>query len=63
MVWLATRLFARHRYSRHDGPLSVRRAYSPDELRTLGAKAGLHDLDVRAWPAFGRVVAVAETGR
>jgi ubiquinone/menaquinone biosynthesis C-methylase UbiE len=35
LVWLATRLCACHRFSRHDGPLSVRRAYSPDELRRL----------------------------
>jgi len=28
LVWLATRLFTRHRYSWDDGPLSVRRSYS-----------------------------------
>jgi ubiquinone/menaquinone biosynthesis C-methylase UbiE len=41
LVWLATRLLARHRFSRHDGPLSVRRAYAPEELRALAEKAGL----------------------
>jgi hypothetical protein len=59
LVWLATRLLARHRFSRHDGPLSVRRAYSPGEMRVLGEKAGLHALEVRRYPFLARVVAVA----
>jgi hypothetical protein len=42
-VWLATRLFARNRLSRHDGPLSVLRAYTPAETRALCDKAGLFD--------------------
>jgi SAM-dependent methyltransferase len=60
LVWLATRLFARHRFARHDGPLSVRRAYSPDELRALAAQAGLRRIEVRRHPWLGRLVAVAE---
>ncbi|MBI1846253.1 MAG: methyltransferase domain-containing protein [Candidatus Rokubacteria bacterium] len=60
LVWLATRLVARHRFSRHDGPLSVRRAYSPAELAALGARAGLRALRVRAYPLLGRVLAVGE---
>ncbi|MGH7309095.1 MAG: methyltransferase domain-containing protein [Candidatus Rokuibacteriota bacterium] len=60
MVWLVTRLFTRHRFARHDGPLSVRRAYSPDELRVLAAQAGLPRFDVRCYPWLGRLVAVAE---
>src|SRR5262247_2364131 len=60
LVWLATRLFARHRYSRHDGPLSVRRAYAPDELRTLADKAGLGRLVVCRYPLLARLLAVAE---
>jgi ubiquinone/menaquinone biosynthesis C-methylase UbiE len=62
LVWLATRLVARHRFSRHDGPLSVRRAYSPDELRALAGKAGIAGLAVRAHPMVGRLVAVAVPG-
>jgi len=58
LVWLATRLWARHRFSRHDGPLSVRRAYSPDELRVLAEKAGVHGLAIRRHPWLGRLVAV-----
>lgn len=59
LVWLATRLCARHRFSRHDGPLSVRRAYSPDELRVLAEKAGLPRLAIRRYRWLGRVLAVA----
>lgn len=60
LVWLATRLVARHRFSRHDGPLSVRRAYAPDELRGLAEKAGVRPLRIDTHPLLGRVVAVAE---
>ncbi len=60
LVWLATRLFARHRFARHDGPLSVRRAYAPDELRTLAEKAGIARLMVQRHPVLGRLLAVAE---
>jgi len=59
LVTLVTRLFARHRFSRHDGPLSVRRAYSPRELTVLAGKAGIGRLVVRRHRLLGRVVAVA----
>ncbi|MGQ9633478.1 MAG: hypothetical protein ACUVXB_04465 [Bryobacteraceae bacterium] len=39
-VWLATRLVCRSRWTHHDGPLSVRRAYTLEELRKLGGRAG-----------------------
>jgi ubiquinone/menaquinone biosynthesis C-methylase UbiE len=46
--WLGARLLAwigtRNRFSRHDGPLSVRRAYSAGELRALLAVAGLRPI-------------------
>ena len=38
LVWLATRLLRLHPVSRHDGLLSVRRAYSADELGLLQGK-------------------------
>lgn len=60
LVWLVTRLVARHPYARHDGPLSVRRAYSPAELRALAEKAGIARLTIRRYPLLGRVIA---TGR
>jgi SAM-dependent methyltransferase len=58
LVWLATRLLGCHPISRHDGPLSVRRSYSRDELRALAAKAGARQLTIREYPVLGRLVAV-----
>jgi ubiquinone/menaquinone biosynthesis C-methylase UbiE len=60
LVWLATRVVARHWISRHDGPLSVRRAYSPEELRALAGKAGIHAVGIERYPWLGRVLAVIE---
>ena len=57
LVWLATRLLTMHPISRHDGPLSVRRAYRPDELADLFRKAGLPGVSVRRYRALARVVA------
>ncbi len=59
LVWLTTRLCCRHRFARHDGPLSVRRAYAPSELADLAARAGVRRLRVRRYPLFGRLLAVA----
>jgi len=59
LVWLATRLLRCHPISRHDGPLSVRRAYSAAELAALAQKAGISTLTVRVYPLYGRLVAVA----
>ena len=44
-------LFARHPMTRHDGALSIRRAYTPDELRALAGEAGLRGFKVYThWP-------------
>jgi len=44
-------LFARNRLTRHDGALSIRRAYTPNELRELAAAAGLPNAKVYThWP-------------
>jgi ubiquinone/menaquinone biosynthesis C-methylase UbiE len=58
LVVVATRIFARHVMSRHDGPLSVRRAYAPDELRALCAKAGWVRVRIRRFPILSRLLAV-----
>jgi ubiquinone/menaquinone biosynthesis C-methylase UbiE len=58
LVWLATRVLARHRFSRHDGPVSVRRAYSARELEALARRAGLRRVRVRRYRLLGRVLAV-----
>src|SRR2546422_1007887 len=41
------------------GPLSVRRSYSPTEVRELAEKAGITNLVVRRYPWLGRVIAVS----
>ncbi|MCS6953313.1 MAG: methyltransferase domain-containing protein [Bryobacterales bacterium] len=56
-VWLATRLLSRNRMTRHDGPLSVRRAFRPHELVRLGERAGLRVERCYRRPFF-RIVAV-----
>ncbi len=58
LVWLATRLLARSRMSRHDGPLSVLRAYTPGEIAELCGRAGLSDVRVRRYPLLVRQCAV-----
>ena len=57
LVWLATRVLAVHPISRHDGPLSVRRAYAPAELAELFRRAGVLDVSVRRYRAIARLVA------
>jgi ubiquinone/menaquinone biosynthesis C-methylase UbiE len=49
---LAATLWRRHAYARHDGPLSVRRSFTPAELRDLARAAGLPDARVHAHPVF-----------
>ena len=56
--WLIIHAIATSRYTRHDGPLSVRRAYSRPELLELLAAAGLRP--VAAFVGFaGHRVAIA----
>jgi len=57
-AWLLGRLLTGNRYTRHDAPLSVRRAYRADEAADLLRAAGLIPVStVRA--AFGRRYAIA----
>jgi hypothetical protein len=56
LVWLATRLLRLHPVSRHDGPLSVRRAYSTGELAVLAGRAGVR-ARIRRYPWLARLVA------
>jgi SAM-dependent methyltransferase len=46
-IVLLTRLFSKNRLVRHDGPLSVLRAYRPEDFASLAARAGLASWDVR----------------
>ncbi len=49
-AWVLARIVTRDRYTRHDGPLSVQRAYTRGELRALAAAAGL--IEVAAMDGF-----------
>jgi ubiquinone/menaquinone biosynthesis C-methylase UbiE len=60
LVWLATRVLRCHPISRHDGPLSVRRSYSPTEMRALATRAHVPRLEVRRYPWLVRVVATGK---
>jgi 2-polyprenyl-3-methyl-5-hydroxy-6-metoxy-1,4-benzoquinol methylase len=58
-TWIAVHAFARSRYTRHDGPLSVRRAYSRAELLDLCAAAGLAPVAVLSGFAGHRIAIAA----
>jgi ubiquinone/menaquinone biosynthesis C-methylase UbiE len=60
LTWLATRLLTRHPFSRHDGPLSVRRAYAPGEIVVLAEKAGIARVDIHRHAWLGRLVVVLQ---
>jgi ubiquinone/menaquinone biosynthesis C-methylase UbiE len=46
-----SRLMTRNRYTRNDAPLSVQRAYRPNEVAQLAARAGLVEANRQwAWP-------------
>jgi 2-polyprenyl-3-methyl-5-hydroxy-6-metoxy-1,4-benzoquinol methylase len=51
LIWLITR-FCRNRMTRYDGPLSVRRAFTMDEVRALAQAAGLQGARVLRQPFF-----------
>lgn len=56
---LAATVWRTHALTRHDGPLSVRRAFTPDELRELAARAGFANARVQAHFPF-RLALVVE---
>jgi len=56
-AWISSRLATRNRLTLHDMPLSVRRAYTPSELRSLVADAGIDGATVTTHPLF-RMAAV-----
>lgn len=67
-AWLLTRLATRNRYTRHDAPLSVRRAFTASELEALVAGAGLRidgrwfGLARHRWALACRVDTTADDG-
>jgi ubiquinone/menaquinone biosynthesis C-methylase UbiE len=58
LVWLGTRLFAKTRMARHDGPLSVRRAYAANEIRDFAQTAGFARIRVQRYRCLARLIAV-----
>lgn len=65
-TWLATRVIARNRLTRHDGPLSVLRAYTPSEMTELAERAGVENFSLRRRFPFRQVLIgrkVASGGR
>ena len=54
-VWLATHLTGCGSMARHDGPLSVRRAYTAAELARLSTRAGLPDIRWQRAPMFRQI--------
>jgi SAM-dependent methyltransferase len=61
-AWLLAHVFTRNRYTRHDAPLSVRRAYRVDEALALVRGAGLAPVrTVRG--LFGHRYAIAAVRR
>lgn len=56
---LLSRLFTRNRFTRHDAPLSTRRAYTPPEARELARQAGWRNPRVRRG-AFYRMLVTDE---
>jgi 2-polyprenyl-3-methyl-5-hydroxy-6-metoxy-1,4-benzoquinol methylase len=59
LTWLAMRVCCRGRLVRHDGPISIRRAYTRSELRTMVAQAGVDGVQIHSHPFF-RVALVKE---
>lgn len=61
-AWAMTRLLTSNRLTRHDAPLSVRRAYRSTELATLLDAAMLQPIWWRTIPGYRTVVAARTLG-
>jgi ubiquinone/menaquinone biosynthesis C-methylase UbiE len=59
---LAATFWRNSRLTRHDGPLSVRRAFTPAELRRVASDAGLERATVRAHLPFRLSLVIDRTG-
>ena len=61
LAWVGCRVLSRSRVVHFDGPVSVRAAWTVDELRELAQQAGMEGVRVeRAWP--WRIMLVWERG-
>ena len=57
LTWIVTRLFTRNPITRHDGPASIRNAFTPHELRSLAERAGLRNGRIHLHHGFRMVLA------
>lgn len=60
MAWFLAHITSTNRLTRHDGPASVYRAFTPAEFRRLGRESGV-DLQIYTYP-FWRVAAISHNG-
>jgi SAM-dependent methyltransferase len=60
---LAVTVWRRSRFTRHDGPLSVRRAFTPSELRRIAMLARLENAQVRTHHPFRISLAATTAAR
>ncbi|MBJ6800970.1 methyltransferase domain-containing protein [Geomonas propionica] len=56
LIYLLTRIFTSNRMTRYDGPLSVLKAFTDDELRQCAVKAGARSVEVHREPFWLLVV-------
>lgn len=49
---LLSRVMLWHRFVRHDGPVSISRAFRPEDWTVLLAKAGVHQARIEPWFPF-----------
>jgi SAM-dependent methyltransferase len=61
-IWLLTHLLPANRLTRHDGPLSTLRAYTPLEFRELAERAGLRGAKVWKHPFYRMALVAEKTG-
>jgi ubiquinone/menaquinone biosynthesis C-methylase UbiE len=57
LIFLMTRLFSRNRLSRSDGPLSVLKSFTPEELAALASRSGTSVFRVSKEPFWLMVLA------
>ena len=67
-AWWGARALARtvwrgHPVTRHDGPISVRGAFTPAEILGMAREAGLEEITVRREPIFRLALTAAGAGR
>ena len=60
---LLSRLMLWHRFVVHDGPVSIRRAFRPEDWTVLLAKAGVHQARIEAWFPFRLCISRVRGGR